>query len=246
MLYDKRLSSLPHAQAESKHSPKKREHAPRSGWLGLRLSARRRRRLAKTLLFLLSLFLFILAITLMKDGAASLTPLVRDRLHVNTPLRSLGFGWLFAYLVLSGSPVAAAALTLLNAGALTPASAFTMISGSRFGANFIVFAIGFLYVLRGRSRSASMSMGLLSLTVTGTTYLAALVIGLGLLELAWLDGLHIEAGPIMTSVFDRVFEPVGALLAEIVPPWGIFLLGLGLIMASFSPVSYTHLTLPTS
>jgi hypothetical protein len=57
---------------------------------------------------LISLFLFILAITLMKEGARELAPLVRDRFHVTNPANSLGFGWLFAYVVMSGSPVAAA------------------------------------------------------------------------------------------------------------------------------------------
>ena len=67
-------------------------------------------------LFAVSLFLFILAITLMKDGARGLEPLVHEVFHVTTPANALGFGWIFAYVVMSGSPVAAAALTLLDAG----------------------------------------------------------------------------------------------------------------------------------
>ena len=50
----------------------------------------------KLALFGLSLFLFMLAIILMKEGAAGLTPLIRDRLNITNPLNSLGFGWLFA------------------------------------------------------------------------------------------------------------------------------------------------------
>ena len=74
------------------------------------------RRLYKVGLFLFSLFLFMLAIALMKESAHGLTPLLRDTFRATTPLRSLGFGWLFAYVVLSGSPVAAVALTFLDAG----------------------------------------------------------------------------------------------------------------------------------
>ena len=109
--------------------------------------------------FTISLFLFILAITLMKEGARDLAPLVRTRFAVTNPANSLGFGWLFAYLIMSGSPVAAAALTFFQAGVLDKLGAFTMITGSRLGASFIVLFIGFIYVLRGRNRANSLSMG---------------------------------------------------------------------------------------
>ena len=118
----------------------------------------------------------------MKEGARALTPLVRDGFNVTNPANSLGFGWLFAYLVMSGSPVAAAALTFFDAGVITQLSTFTMITGSRLGAGFIVLFIGFIYVLRGRDKANSLNMGLLSLTVTGTTYVLALIVGVGLLQ----------------------------------------------------------------
>ncbi|MCA9918832.1 MAG: hypothetical protein KC445_12815, partial [Anaerolineales bacterium] len=102
------------------------------------------RRLAKVGLFGISIFLFILAITFMKEGARDLAPLVRDTFHVTNPANSLGFGWLFAYLVMSGSPVAAAALTFFDAGVISQLGAFTMITGSRLGASFIVLFIGFI------------------------------------------------------------------------------------------------------
>lgn len=63
----------------------------------------------------------------MKEGAKALTPLVRDGFNVINPANSLGFGWLFAYLVMSGSPVAAAALTFFDAGVISQVSTFTMI-----------------------------------------------------------------------------------------------------------------------
>src|SRR3990170_5742359 len=59
-------------------------------------------------LFTFSLFLFILAITFMKEGARDLAPMVRNTFTVTNAANSLGFGWLFAYVVMSGSPVAAA------------------------------------------------------------------------------------------------------------------------------------------
>ena len=44
-------------------------------------------------IFIASLFLFILAIVLMKEGARDLAPLVRDRFRVTNAANSLGFGW---------------------------------------------------------------------------------------------------------------------------------------------------------
>jgi Na+/phosphate symporter len=192
------------------------------------------RRLGKVGLFILSLFLFILAITLMKEGARDLAPLVRDRFHVNNPANSLGFGWIFAYIVMSGSPVAAATLTFFDAGVLDQLGAFTMITGSRLGASFIVLFIGFIYVLRGRNRSTSLSMGLLSLIVTGTTYLLALGVGLLLLKGGWLNHWQLHSGALLTSITDKVFDPITALALQFLPRWSLFLVGFAIILLSFN------------
>lgn len=192
------------------------------------------RRLGKVGLFIVTLFLFILAITLMKEGARDLAPLVRDRFHVTNPANSLGFGWLFAYMVMSGSPVAAAALTFFDAGVLSQMGAFTMITGSRLGASFIVLFIGFIYVLRGRNRSTSLSMGLLSLTVTGSTYLLGLGVGLFLLNGGWLNHWQLQSGALLTSATDLIFDPITAFSLRFLPRWSLFLVGFGIIVLSFN------------
>ena len=192
------------------------------------------RRLGKVLLFIISLFLFILAITLMKEGARDLAPLVRDRFHVTNPANSLGFGWLFAYIVMSGSPVAAAALTFFEAGVIDQLGAFTMITGSRLGASFIVLFIGFIYVLRGRNRVTSLSMGLLSLVVTGTTYLVSLGVGILLLGSGWLDAYQLQSGALLTSATDLIFDPVAAFFLALLPRWSLFFVGFGIIILSFN------------
>ncbi len=188
----------------------------------------------KTALFLVSLFLFILAIILMKEGSLSLTPLIRDTFRVTNPLNSLGFGWLFAYTVLSGSPVAAAALTFFDAGALDELSTFTMITGSRLGASFIVLFIGFLYVLRGRSRLAGLSMGLLSLGVTGTTHLVGLGVGIALLVSGHLHQFYPQRGALLNSIFETIFYPLVNELLTVVSRWVLFPLGLLIILISFN------------
>jgi hypothetical protein len=68
--------------------------------------------------------------------------------------------------VLSGSPVAATALSFHDAGLLDTSQTFAMIAGSRLGAAFIVLVVGFVHLLRGRQRMLSLGAGLLSLLVT--------------------------------------------------------------------------------
>lgn len=187
----------------------------------------------KLALFVLTVVIFLLAINLMKEGARDLAPLVRDRFAVDNPANSLGFGWLFSYVIMSGSPVAAAALTFFDAGIVDKLGAFTMITGSRLGASFIVLFIGFIYVLRGRSRVNSLSMGLLSLVVTGTVHVAALGPGLALLASGLVDPFQLQGGLVLTSVTEVILQPLAAFLLEFLPRWSLFIVGLGLIIVSF-------------
>lgn len=188
----------------------------------------------KAPLFFISIFLFILAITLMKEGAKGLIPLMQDGFQNRTPTNSLGFGWLFAYLIMSGSPVAASALTFLDAGVLDALSTFTMITGSRLGASFIVLFIGFIYVLRGRNRAVSLDMGLLSLIVTASTHIPALFLGAFLLEWGVLDGFQLSSGVLLTGLMDAIFDPIAAFFLSFLPQLALFVVGLVIIMISFS------------
>jgi hypothetical protein len=135
---------------------------------------------------------------------------------------------------MSGSPVAAAALTLFDAGVIDQLATFAMITGSRLGASFIVLILGLLYVLRGRNRSTSLSMGLLSLLVTGTTHLVGLGVGVLLLNSGWLDTVRPETGTLLHSATDLVFDPVTAVFLSFLPRWSLFLVGLGIILCSFN------------
>ena len=190
--------------------------------------------LGKLFIFIASLYLFILAISLMKDGARGIAPWVRDGLSITNAANSLGFGWLFAYLIMSGSPVAAAALTFFDASVIDKLGAFTMITGSRLGASFIVLFIGFIYILRGRDRATSLSMGLLSLIVTATTYIPALFIGTVILHFEWLDAWQLQSGALLHSVIDSMVDPVTRLAVNVMPNWLIFVTGLGVILISFN------------
>jgi Na+/phosphate symporter len=193
-----------------------------------------RTRLAKIGLFFASLFLFALAISLMKEGVRGIAPLVRDMCAVTNPANCLGFGWLIAYVIMSGSPVAAAALTFFDAGVVDKLGAFAMITGSRLGAGFIVLLIGFLYVLRGRDRATSLGMGLLSLAVTITTYLPGFFLGAIILQAGWLDRLQLRSGALLSSAVDLAIEPITGAIVDLLPSWAVFFVGLGIIMLSFS------------
>ena len=188
----------------------------------------------KIALFIVSLYLFILALTLMKDGARGLAPVVQDRFDLNNAFNTMGFGWLFAYVVMSGSPVAASALTFLDAGIITAVQTFTMIIGSRMGASFIILFIGFIYVLRGRNRSTSLSMGLLSFTVTGTLQLGSVIIGTLLLRSGVLGRFELGGGTALTSITDALIEPISGQFREFLPAWALFLVGLGIILLTFN------------
>jgi hypothetical protein len=109
-----------------------------------------------------------------------------------------------------------------------------MIAGSRLGASFIVLFIGFIYVLRGRDRSTSLSMGVLSLTVTGTTYMVALIIGFLLLRSGALDHFQLRSGALLNSIVDSIFDPIANFLLIFLPRWSLFLVGMGIIITSFN------------
>jgi hypothetical protein len=135
---------------------------------------------------------------------------------------------------MSGSPVAASSLTFFDAGIIDQLSAFTMISGSRLGSSFIVLFIGFIYVLRGRNRGTSLSMGLLSFMVTGTIHAGVLVFGYFALRAGLLDRFQPGQGAVLNAVTDLILDPIVNLAKTYLPDWGLFVGGLVLIMFTFS------------
>jgi sodium-dependent phosphate cotransporter len=192
----------------------------------------------KIALFVLALLLFILALQLLKSGAKALVPFVRDGLAVQNAANALGFGWLFAYAALSGSPVAATALTLFDAGALNDLGTFAMIAGSRLGAAFIVLAIGFLYTLRGHERQGSLAMGLLSFIITAAIYLPGLAVGYWLLQINAFDRLRPAGELSVIAALDLVFDPLIALLEANLPHWLVFIVGFGVLWYSLNLIDH--------
>lgn len=192
-----------------------------------------------------ALFLFVLAIELMKSGAKAIGPTITGSFPFDNGISTLGFGWLGAYFVLSGSPVAAVALSLFDGGVTTTLQTFTMLSGSRLGASFIVLLVGFMYAVRSRNqnRGESIGMGVLALSLTAIVYLPGMMIGYGLLKSGVLEGITWSASDDALGLIDYVWGPIkGAFVSQgagefgLVPPslHGLLLpIGLGVILLSF-------------
>jgi len=188
----------------------------------------------KVAAFVVALFLFVLAIQLMKEGAKAIAPVVSDSPLFSNGVSTLGAGWLGAYVVLSGSPIAAVALSLFAGGASTKLQTFTMLSGSRLGAAFVVLLVGFIYALRtrGRNRRESIGMGVLAMSLTAAVYLPGMLLGYGILKSGLFDGVRLSASEDVLSIVDVIWGPALDALTSL-PGWTLLPVGLGIILLSF-------------
>ena len=181
------------------------------------------------------LFLFVLALDLLKDGAHAYGRAIVEFLNVGSPASALGFGWLLAYLFLSGSPVAAIAITFFASGTLDALQTFTMITGSRLGASLIVLVVGFLYYLRGYRRAASIAIGVLALLTTAAIYLPALALGYWVLSSGVVGTINAEADVPLTSFLDWLYAPILALIDGLgLPGWALFAAGIFVLLGAFA------------
>lgn len=187
----------------------------------------------RVLSFCAALYLFVLAIQFMKAGAAALAPDLDGAFPVNSAVSTLGLGWIGAYLVLSGSPVAAVALSLYAASAIGELQAFSMLSGSRLGASFVVLLVGFLYAMKSRDRRESTGMGILALSLTAVVYLPAMLLGYGILKMGLLSGVDWTAGGELQGLVERWWGSALALAVDHLAGWLLFPVGLAALLVSF-------------
>ena len=188
--------------------------------------------LLRTVHVLVAIALFILALKLLQAGAQGLAPLL-GRLSIAGPANALGFGWLGAYAMMSGSPVAATSLALFSGGLLSQIEAFFMVNGSRLGASFLILSVGFLRYRRGRGYADAVYIGLIAFIVTGTIYIPAMALGGWALGQGWLEGS--SSLPVMqiSSGLETLYGPAVAAAKEHLPRAALFLLGAGLLWGSF-------------
>ncbi|MGI8707236.1 MAG: hypothetical protein ACR2LG_03385 [Actinomycetota bacterium] len=184
--------------------------------------------------FLTALFLFVGALQVMKTGAADLDILKQGGLLVRNAVATLGLGWLGALLVLSGSPIAASALTLVAAGSINETEGFAMLTGSRLGAAFVVLLVAVIYALRGREgeRMKPVSTAVMALSTTAAIYIPGSLIGLALLRWGPFSTLNIEFPAQFGDLIDVIY---GSMLSRIedLPAALLFVGGLGILLLSF-------------
>jgi sodium-dependent phosphate cotransporter len=179
------------------------------------------------------LFLFVLALQLLKSGAGGLKP-VLNALSADGVLNLLGFGWAGAYVVMSGSPVAAISLSLFSGGAISDLEAFAMINGSRLGASFIVLFVGFILYVTHRRSADGLFIGVVALLTAFTLWLPVLPIGLLVLKSGWLDSVRVGTPGGITSVIDVVYDPIVNRAVDALPRLFIFGLGIGTLLGAFT------------
>lgn len=188
----------------------------------------------RTLKLLVALLVFVGALQLMKTGAASLDILQSGGFLVKNAGATLGLGWIGALFVLSGSPVAATSLTLVAAQSITEIQGFTMLTGSRLGAAFVVLVVAVIYALRGGEgeRLKPVSTAIMTLSTTAVIYIPAAFIGYAILKNSAFHSLD----PAFPNQFKDLLDIVyGGILdrVETWPPIVVFLGGLGVLLLSF-------------
>jgi solute carrier family 34 (sodium-dependent phosphate cotransporter) len=184
--------------------------------------------------FALALFLFVGALQVMKEGAAALDILSKDGFLVRNAGSTLGLGWVGALLVLSGSPIAASALTLVAAGNITPIEGFTMLTGSRLGAAFVVLLVAVLYAMRGGAgeRLKPVSTAVIALTTTAIVYIPGAIIGYGLLQWGPFQEIDLTFPAQFSDLIDFVYGPIIDRVADF-PALLLFVGGLGILLIAF-------------
>ena len=224
------------AEAERKELPALGGAAPESASAEDALSAGLRLSLpavtGRAVLVLAALWLFILALQLIKTGAGGLRPLLDDISAGGIP-GHLGFGWLGAYLVMSGSPVAAVALSLFAGGVTSDLETFAMINGSRLGASLIVLVVGFVSYLRGSRNPDGLYIGVVALLTALTLWAPVVPLGLLVLDQGWLDSLQFATPGGLSTAVGFASDPVVDPLRQALPALLLFGVGIGTLVGSF-------------
>ncbi|NJK79041.1 MAG: hypothetical protein HC914_03705 [Chloroflexaceae bacterium] len=183
---------------------------------------------------ILGLLVFVLALQLLRKGAGVYGQSIIQFLDISNPVNSLGFGWLLSYIFLSGSPVAAVAISFFASGTIDAMQTFTMITGSRLGASFIVLFVGFMYYLRGQRHPASISTGVLALLTTAAIYIPALIPGYWLLATGAIGVLRVDNASEVNSWLGAIFEPIVNFAGTWLPGWALLLTGVIVLLVAFN------------
>ena len=179
-------------------------------------------------------YIFIGALQFLKVGAGGLAAFNDGGILIGNPGSTLGVGWLGAMLTLSGSTMTTAALTLRATGVVSEVQGFTMVTGARLGAAFVVLLVAVLYALRARrgGRKKTVSTAVLTLAITGVIYVPGAVIGLFILRSEWFHNIRLSAPAELGNLIDLLYGWLTNSI-ESWPPLLLFFGGIALLIASF-------------
>ena len=180
-----------------------------------------------------ALWLFVLALQLIKTGASGLRP-VLDSVSADGVLGHLGFGWFGSYVVMSGSPIAAVAMSLYAGGATSDLETFAMINGSRLGASLIVLVVGFVSYVTGRRNPDGLYIGVVALLTGITLWTPAVPLGLLVLDKGWLDGVRVSSPGGLSSFVSTISNPAVNPLNDALPRLAVLGCGLGSLIGAFT------------
>jgi Na+/phosphate symporter len=180
-----------------------------------------------------ALAVFVFALQTLRAGAAGLRPILNE-FNLQGTANIVGFGWLGSYIVLSGSPVAAIALSLFSKGVISDTETFAMINGSRMGASFIVLFVGFLYWIRGKRNPDGLYIGVVALLTAFTLWGPVIPLGQLVLREGWADGVRFGSPGAITSLISSVYDPMVTRLDDHLPKLGMFGVGIAMLLFSFS------------
>lgn len=180
-----------------------------------------------------ALAIFVFALQTLRAGAGGLRPIL-DEFDVQGTANIVGFGWLGSYAVLSGSPVAAIALSLFSKGVISDTETFAMINGSRMGASFIVLFVGFLYWVMGKRNPDGLYIGVVALLTAFTLWGPVIPVGQLILNQGWFDGVRFGSPGAVTSLVNTIYDPMVTRLGDHVPRLGMFGIGVAVLLLSFA------------
>ncbi|MGH2751569.1 MAG: hypothetical protein ACRDJV_15715 [Actinomycetota bacterium] len=184
-----------------------------------------------------ALYLFIGALQILKIGAGGLAAVDQSGFLVRNAASTFGLGWIGAMLTLSGSTMATTGLTLRATGAISEIQGFTMVTGARLGAAFVVLLVAVIYALRNPlpGRKKTVSVAVLALAITAVIYVPGAVIGFFLLERESFGRVHLVAPPEFGGFIDALYHWVLTRI-ESGPPLLLFLGGVLLLVFAFRSV----------
>jgi len=125
-------------------------------------------------------------------------------------------------------------LTLVAAGNIDTTEGFTMLTGSRLGAAFVVLLVAVIYALRGGAgeRLKPVSTAVIALTTTAIVYIPGSLVGYGILQWGPFQEVNLTFPAQFSDLIDVVYGPILDRVSDLSPIL-LFVGGLGILLIAF-------------